>query len=431
MYSKKNLFKFIFMFSNTKKHNMLNFLQIPFEEEVNVNKSRIFFQNGQKFFNKKIAYLVTREFRLHDNFAYNFARENSTHLTMLILVPFYMNKTKNEFFQKQFYFYEQELKRHKISYIIFDNIKKLKFFLRKQNIELLVVDFNPILNEKFVNFNFSIVEIDGHNICPARVISEKQEYNAATFRPKVYKMISEFLTEYPFVEHKLTPAEQKLQFFVKNILKDYADKKNNPLFNATSNLSPYLNLGFISAQRVALEIIKSEVSDYNKENFLEELIVRKELSDNFCFYNKKYKTLEGIPQWAKTTLNSHIFDPRPIIYSIEQLEQGNTQDGLWNAAQKQLLREGTIHGYMRMYWAKKFLEWTKTPKDALNYAIYLNDKYAYDAPSTNGYVGILWTIGGLHDRAFQERPIIGKIRPMTYNGTKSKFNITEYIKKYN
>ncbi len=130
------------------------------------------------------------------------------------------------------------------------------------------------------------------------------------------------------------------------------------------------------------------------------------------------------------SLNNHKSDIRPYIYSIKELEKAKTHDKLWNATQIQLMREGIIHGYLRMYWAKKILEWTFQPKEALKTAIYLNDKYAYDSPSANGYVGILWAIGGLHDRAFNDYPVTGKIRRMTYNSIKRKYNLNNYIDKY-
>ena len=179
-------------------------------------------------------------------------------------------------------------------------------------------------------------------------------------------------------------------------------------------------MGFISSQKIAIKVIESSVSNDNKEAFLEELIVRKELSDNFCLYAKNFKDFSSVPNWAKISLESHKYDLRTYIYSTLELEQAKTHDSLWNASQIQLIKEGKIHGYLRMYWAKKILEWTSTPVKALQTAIYLNDKYAYDAPSANGYVGILWAIGGLHDRAFNDYPVTGKIRRMTYDSIKKK-----------
>jgi deoxyribodipyrimidine photo-lyase len=161
------------------------------------------------------------------------------------------------------------------------------------------------------------------------------------------------------------------------------------------------------------------------------MIVRKELADNYCYYNGKYDSLEGAPEWAQRTLAKHAADPREFIYTLEQFKNAETHDEAWNAAQLQLTRTGKIHGYMRMYWAKKVLEWSKTPDEALTTLLYLNDFYHLDGGDPNGYVGILWSVAGLHDRPWGERPVYGVIRSMVYGGLKRKFNIQAYIEKYN
>ena len=206
--------------------------------------------------------------------------------------------------------------------------------------------------------------------------------------------------------------------------------KNDPIKKVTSNLSFYINFGFISSYRIAYEIIKSNVSDINKEAFLEELIVRKELADNFCLYCNDYKSLNCISNWAIKTIEEHKSDIRTKLYSLSELEKANTEDILWNACQKQLMIEGKIEGYLRMYWAKMLLKWTVSVEEALKNAIYFNDKYALDAPSANGYVSILWALAGLHDRRFSNRDIFGKIRYMSFDSIKKKFNIKKYIEKY-
>ena len=227
----------------------------------------------------------------------------------------------------------------------------------------------------------------------------------------------------------MVESDYVLEDFLEHKLPYYAEFKNDPSKDVLSGLSVYLNLGFISSQRIAIEVIKSNVSNKDKEAFLEELIVRKELSDNFCLYSN-FNDFTGIPNWAKKSLDSHKYDIKPYIYSVKDLENSQTHDELWNATQNQLIKKGIIHGYLRMYWAKKILEWTSSPNEAYEIAAYLNDKYAYDAPSANGYVGILWAIGGLHDRAFADYPITGKIRRMTYNSLKRKYNLSKYLEKY-
>lgn len=153
------------------------------------------------------------------------------------------------------------------------------------------------------------------------------------------------------------------------------------------------------------------------------------MSDNFCFYNRFYDSARGFPDWGKKTLDEHRDDPREYIYSLRRFESAETHDDLWNAAQTQMVKAGKMHGYMRMYWAKKILEWSPDPEKALKTAIYLNDKYELDGRDPNGYVGIAWSIGGVHDRAWGERSIFSKIRYMSYAGSKSKFRTEDYISK--
>jgi deoxyribodipyrimidine photo-lyase len=163
---------------------------------------------------------------------------------------------------------------------------------------------------------------------------------------------------------------------------------------------------------------------------LEELIVRKELSDNYCFFNTNYDSFNGFHDWAKETLNKHRKDKRGFVYSLAEFENTNTHEDLWNAAQRELITTGKMHGYIRMYWAKKILEWSKSPEEALRISLYLNDKYELDGRDPNGYVGCAWSIGGVHDRAWTERPVYGKIRYMNRNGAARKFDVDRYISRY-
>ena len=391
-----------------KRYTLLDYINSTFKIENFLKEERIFEYNNNPIKDGDIIYLMDRELRLKDNFALNYAIQKSKELNknfkIIHLKQLYETENKQNFYNKQI----EELKKclNGYNFIITDTINTT-------DAGLLIIDFNPINDKHYLkNIGCKILEIDSHNIIPARFISDKQEYNAATFRKKVYFNIYNFLNDFPLIDSFKTRAEEELENFINNKLDSYAEYKNIPKKNITSELSKYLNLGFISSQRVAIEIIKSNTSRENKESFLEELIIRKELSDNFCLYCKDYKTLKCIPNWAKDTLNSHKKDYREFIYTKTEFEQAKTHDFLWNYSQKQLIENGKIHGYLRMYWAKKILEWTKTLEEALDIAIYLNDKYAYDAPSTNGYTNILWAIAGLHDRAFAEHPIFGKIRIM-------------------
>ena len=224
-------------------------------------------------------------------------------------------------------------------------------------------------------------------------------------------------------------AKDKLSL-LSDSLSGYDQNRNDPTKEALSNLSPYFHFGHISPQRVAFEIKNSSLTKSDKDSFLEEMIVRRELSDNFCEYESNYDHFDGFHDWAKKTLNEHRNDEREYLYPKEQFEFADTHDPLWNAAQNQMRQKGKMHGYMRMYWAKKILEWSPNPEVALQIAIDLNDKYELDGRDPNGYAGIAWSIGGIHDRAWFERPVYGKVRYMNYNGCKSKFNVKRYIEMY-
>ena len=415
------------------KNTLLNYIPTNSVIEQIINPARIFEFNNKPIKSGKIIYLCEREIRAKDNFALQFALQKSKKLNLPLKIIHpknnYEYNLKQKFIDSQIAQAEKQFKQIGLDFEVIE--KTPDEIIKNLNPALIILDFNPILKRKYLkNADFKIYEIDGHNIIPTRFVSDKQEYSATTLRRKIYYKISPFLTEFDNLTTEKVEADYVLENFIKNKLQYYAEYKNDISKDVLSGLSKYINLGFISSQRVALEVIKSGVNDINKEVFLEELIVRKELADNFCLYANSFKDFSGVPSWAKISLENHKHDIRPYIYSTDELENAKTHDKLWNATQIQLMREGIIHGYLRMYWAKKISEWTPSPKEELKTAIYLNDKYAYDTPSANGYVGILWAIAGLHDRAFVDYPITGKIRRMTYDSLKRKYDLGDYLNKY-
>jgi len=367
---------------------------------------------------------------------------------------------------------EQKLHSLNIPFVLLLGNPKVNIpkFIETNSASFLVSDFNPlkIINswkkEIISKIKISFHEVDAHNIVPVWKASDKLEFAAYTIRPKINRLLPEFLDDLPvikrfdFSKYNFKPidweslyktlnidttvkpveffkpgedsAHQLLKIFIENKLDKYSFDRNDPNKNGVSNLSIYLHFGQISAQRIALMLKKFENENASVAAFLEELIVRRELSDNFCFYNHDYDNSNGFHEWAKQSLNIHRNDKREYVYSVEEFEQAKTHDDLWNAAQLELVTIGKMHGYMRMYWAKKILEWTKSPEHALKIGIYLNDKYELDGRDPNGYVGLAWSIGGVHDRAWTERLIFGKIRYMNYNGCKRKFDVNAYINKY-
>ena len=310
--------------------------------------------------------------------------------------------------------------------------------------------------------------VDSDVVVPSALL-EKEQYAARTIRPRIHHLLDEFLVSlgnptaripwrasnkleslsadgdllasFP-IDTAVQPisrfqggtgtALNSLRRFVRERLKGYATKRNHPNLDGTSHLSPYLHFGHISPHTVALTVKNASAPRQDREAFLEQLIVRRELAINFVKFNPNYDRIQGVEPWAIRTLKGHKGDERAQLYTEKQLEDAETHDPLWNAAQKQMVNSGWMHGYLRMYWAKKILEWTDSPEEAYDIAIRLNDRYELDGRDPNGYAGIAWAIGGKHDRAWgPERPVYGKIRYMSNASTSRKFDSKGYIERVN
>ena len=306
--------------------------------------------------------------------------------------------------------------------------------------------------------------VDADVIVPSRLLV-KEQYGAYTSRPVIKRLLPEFLrpvgntrakvewkmprdlqllapdadiTEGWKLDRSVLPVDsisggtdqalKQLKSFIKHDLANYPVDRNKPERDGTSRLSAYLHFGHIGPHTVALAVQKSKAPKQAKEAFLEQLIVRRELAINFVRFNPDYDNFESGAPWAHKSLAEHAGDPRKI-YSERQLEEAQTHDPLWNAAQRQMVMTGFMHNYVRMYWAKKILEWSKTPARAYQIAVYLNDKYELDGRDPNGYAGIAWAIVGKHDRPWFERPIFGKVRFMSFNSTSKKFDSRSYIRQ--
>ena len=313
-----------------------------------------------------------------------------------------------------------------------------------------------------------LFQVEDNVVVPVELASNKEEYSAATFRPKIHMKSSFFLRELKFNKPKrysldckieslnlkkinqiidslkLNPnihptnyfrggpseAQNHLKNFINNKLPNYANNRNDPNLESLSNLSPYLHFGQISPIQITQKVVSSANPDESKQVFLEELIVRRELAINYVFYNKNYDSFEGLPNWTKKTLLEHKNDERHYNYSIKEFEEAKTHDPYWNAAQNQMRFTGKMHGYMRMYWGKKIIEWTNTPQIAFEIALTLNNIYELDGRDPNGYTGVAWCFGK-HDRPWKEREIFGKIRYMNDKGLRRKFDADKYVKKIN
>ena len=298
-------------------------------------------------------------------------------------------------------------------------------------------------NEAASNLECPLIQVESDCVVPVETASAKEEYSAATLRPKIHRLFPLFLKpldqydiETPSLDRDIDTIDiddietliskmkidrsagaverfkggtgkalKNLDDFIETKLESYPEKRNDPNEDVQSHLSPYLHFGQISPLDIALRTLES--GREGTDVFLEELVIRRELSLNFVNYNRRYDTFTGLPEWARKTLNDHRKDKREYIYPADVFEQAGTHDELWNAAQIEMNRTGKMHGYMRMYWAKKILEWTKNPEEAIKTSIYLNDKYELDGRDPNGYTGIAWSIGGVHDRPWFERPVFG------------------------
>ena len=442
-----------------------------------MNKRRIRLLQAGNETNGPVLYWMSREQRVHDNwallFAQQMAQEKKLPLSVIFnLVPDFLEATIRQygFMINGLKEVENELAQFNIPFFLLRGKPEVEIpkFIKSLNASVLISDFDPLRikriwkKEVSKKIDIPFYEVDAHNVVPCLIASDKTEFGAYTIRPKIHKLLPEFMDEFPAVKkmkktdsfssnkidwQKVTgelkinrevkevdwiepgerAASSMLKEFLEYKLERYAEDKNDPNKKALSNLSPYLHFGQISAQRVAIAIHQFHPDSKSSEVFLEELIVRKELSDNFCYFNPAYDSFDGFHNWAKKTLNDHRKDKREFIYSLEDFDNANTHEDLWNAAQTELVTTGKLQGYIRMYWAKKILEWSSSPEEALRIAIYLNDRYELDGRDPNGYVGCAWSIGGVHDRAWTERPVFGKIRYMNLNGAKRKFDVQEYI----
>jgi len=444
-----------------------------------INEKRIrLLQKGDET-NGPVVYWMSRDQRVHDNWALLFAQklalEKKKSLVIVFnLFPDFLEATIRQygFMLKGLQEVEIELSKYSIPFFLTSGKpgEKIPKLIDQLSASILISDFDPLKIKRIwkrdvaKQISVPFFEVDAHNIVPALYVSDKLEFAAYTIRPKIHKALIEFMDEFPSLKKMskseistdktdwekikksiridfdvkevewIKPGEsaalKSLENFLKNKFDHYTGIRNDPTKDGQSNLSPYLHFGQISAQRIALETEKFNGNPESQKVFLEELIVRRELADNFCYFNKDYDSFGGFHSWAKTSLDEHRKDEREFAYTLAQFEQAKTHEDLWNAAQMEMVKTGKMHGYMRMYWAKKILEWTKSPEDAQKIAIYLNDKYELDGRDPNGYTGIAWSIGGIHDRAWFERPVYGKIRYMNRNGAEKKFDINHYIGKF-
>lgn len=432
-----------------------------------------------------VVYWMTRDHRVSHNWTLSAAQQLAREAGVPVRVVFALRKNLKphlgtdrlvRFMLSGLHEVAQSLDQYGIPFdLVFDEPEKsIPQYAQKTNALAVLTDFFPI--KPYTEWQKSIHRmlscplyiVDSHNVVPVWEASDKREYAARFLRKKVHALLTDWLHETPqlikqkpvlslnehafssvesvlsklsFDKHILLPtkvrpgsaaAQDTLKTFLAERIQKYADKRNDPNADVLSNLSPYLHFGHISSHEV-LKAVESEYDLHNSsiEPYVEEILVRKELSDNYCHYTTDYDSPNGYPDWAVKTLAKHAADPRTHLYTLDQFANAQTHEPLWNAAQNQLRISGKMHGYLRMYWAKKILEWSKSVSDAHQTAIYLNDLYSLDGRDPNGYTGIAWSLGGVHDRPWFERPIFGTIRYMNAAGATKKFSTKEYCATWN
>lgn len=422
----------------------------------------------------QVIYWMSRDQRIEDNWALIYANQQAQQLNQPLTIVFVLAEQFEGATLRQYQFMLDGLKLISQQANRLGLIFNIEFgspqavFERlhaEKTVGLIVTDFSPLRisatwKQAVAQLPIALHEVDAHNIIPPWVVSTKQEYSARTIRSKIQRLLPEWLVDFPQLQKlgkntgQLAPiswqrinqaigvdsavapvtwlkagsveANKTLDQFITDGLSDYDLLRNNPSKNGQSNLSPYLHFGQLSAQRVALRILHCRLAHHRSaEVFLEELIIRRELAENFCFYNPQYDSTESYPAWALQSLSKHERDDRPQFYTQELLENAQTNDPLWNTAQRELIHTGKMHGYLRMYWAKQLLRWTRTVQDAHKIAVYLNDRYELDGRDPNGYAGIAWSLGGLHDRPWPTQPIFGQVRSMSYQSTSKKLHLLE------
>ncbi len=444
-----------------------------------IEKQRIHKLNENNYTNGNyVLYWMHLSQRVHYNHSLVYAADVADKLKLPLLVFFGLTDNYPEANQRHYQFMleglnetSRELEKRNIKMIVWiidpvDGVLNLSV-----NAAAVVTDFGYLkvskdwISRAAEGIKTKFEAVESNIIVPVKTASVKEEYAAATFRPKMMKLINLYLSKVKDVKVSRSSLDFKLKGvdlsridlilgeleidntvqsvdwikggtsnalkllnrFIKNKLNEYPDKRNHPSLDFSSHMSPYLHFGQISPVYIALKVLNTESP--GRDGFLEELIIRRELSFNFVYYNKEYDSVSSLPNWAMESLLKHEPDHREIIYTKSEFEKAQTHDIYWNAAQNELVSTGKMHNYMRMYWGKKIIEWTDGPDSAFEYMVYFNNRYALDGRDPSSYAGIAWCLGK-HDRPWGERVIFGKIRYMNDKGLERKFDMVPYVKKY-
>ena len=426
-----------------------------------------------------VIYWMNRDQRSDDNWALIYAVQaaNEKQVPMCVvfcLAPDYLGATERQyaFMIEGLRQLEPKLKGRGIGFQLLEGLPgiELPSFLHRIGAGLVITDFDPLRIEmewrrRVVGaLDIPVVEVDAHNIVPCRTVSKRRVMSFASFRSKVMPLLPEYLVEYPEAKRTdrvweteipptdwdlaierlhldrsvkplswISPGEEAarkaLELFCRERMTEYPEGMVDPSKNAQSDLSPYLHFGHLSSQRAVLEVRATRADESIKSIFIEQIVIKKEIADNFCLHTPEYDSVGAFPEWARRSINVHRSDVRGHLYSLEELDNGQTHDPLWNATQMELVKRGKIHGYLREYWANKIIEWTRSPEEAFSFAIHLNDRYSLDGRDPSGYTGVAMVIGGLYGRPWRSKEVLGKVRRMTYTAARLRFDIHAYEEK--
>jgi deoxyribodipyrimidine photo-lyase len=428
-----------------------------------------------------VLYWMQQSQRAQQNHALEYAAELANHLKKPLLAVFGLTADYPEANQRHYRFMLEGLRetqaalaRRKIKLVVRAGHPADVALAAGKRASVIVCDRGYLRHQKEWRQNVArgagcrVVQVESDVVVPVDTVSGKAEYAARTIRPKIHRHLSEFLTgirttavrkssmNQPLTGLNLKRLESVLEAlpidtsvgsvshlypggtagakkrfagFLKNGLQRYDRNSNQPQTDDVSHMSMYLHFGQISPLFLARQVEKARgAGEDNRAAYLEELIVRRELAINFVHQTPNYDNYGCLPRWARQSLAEHRSDKRPHLYSRRQLENADTHDPYWNAAMEEMKYTGFMHNYMRMYWGKKILEWSQTPKQAFETTLALNNKYFIDGRDPNSFTGVAW-IYGLHDRPWVERPIFGKVRYMAASGLERKCDIQAYVRK--
>jgi deoxyribodipyrimidine photo-lyase len=427
-----------------------------------------------------VLYWMQASVRAHHNHALEYAVQRANELNQRLLVAFGLDDGYPEANLRHFAFLLDGLRDAR------DDLKErgLKLVVRRGSPEevtlnlagdasLVVCDRGYLRHQREWRERVAkeagreVVQVESEVVVPVELASDKKEYAARTLRPKTERHRDDFLVGLeptPPVKQSLNmsissedlddlegllgslevdrsveplehlfraghaAARRVLEEFLKNSFASYADNRSQPQTDYVSHMSKYLHYGHISPVEVALAVLDAGGPREDKDSYIEELTVRRELSMNFVFYEPDYDSFSCLPGWAQETLRQHAKDDREHVYTTAQLESAETHDEYWNAAMLEMVHTGYMHNYMRMYWGKKILQWTEDPEEAYDRTLYLNNKYFLDGRDPNSYANVSWVFGQ-HDQGWKERPVFGKVRYMAAGGLERKAKPREYVRK--